>query len=283
MQYLMIDGQIAPFRSDEELIAREPDTPLTGRRRGPSMLYSSGTTGRPKGVRTPLPDEAPETPPRRLTMLVQQYGLCCETVLVNPRTVYHSAPGRFMMSVHRTGGTVVGSEVRCQIRASGNPGLPCYARSVCAYDVHQDVESAGGRARALRSFLATLRDSHGSAVPHSGQGTDDPLVGPVLEEMYSGTEAIGHTMITSPEWLAHKGSVGRAAAGCAIRVLDEAGNDLPPFTPGAIFMSNGNRFEYHKDPDKTRGAFTADGWATLGDIGYLDHDGYLYLTDRRRT
>jgi long-chain acyl-CoA synthetase len=104
---LMVGGAVSPFQSYEDLIRSEPATALTGRYRGPSMLYSSGTTGRPKGVRTPIPNEPPEVPPQRLNMFVDRYRLAADTMLVNPGPFYHAAPGRFMMSVHRTGGTVV--------------------------------------------------------------------------------------------------------------------------------------------------------------------------------
>jgi long-chain acyl-CoA synthetase len=279
---LMIDGSAGAFESYEALLALEPPLPLQGRRRGPSMLYSSGTTGRPKGVRTPLPDEPPETPPPRLAMLRRRYGLGPDTVLVSPGPMYHAAPGRFMLSVQRTGGTVVSvrkfdAEATLQAMAQHRATHGLFVPTMFIRMLKLPAEC-----RAACDLSALRQAIHLAApcpIPVKGQMI--AWWGPVIEEMYSGTEAVGHTLINSAEWLLHKGSVGRPADGCRIRILDEQGCEQPPFVPGVIYMHNGHRFEYHKDVQKTRGAYAEEGWATLGDVGYLDTDGYLYLTDRK--
>jgi long-chain acyl-CoA synthetase len=284
IHYLMIDGSVEGFIGYEKLIAAEPAQPLRGRRRGPSMLYSSGTTGRPKGVRTPLPDAPPEQPPARFPMLIQQYGFSPQTVFVNPGPFYHAAPQRFMMSIMRAGGSVVGLR-----KFEPLPALRALQDYQATHALF--VPTMFSRMLALpdnvkREFTpSSLRFAiHAAApCPISVKQSMINWWGPVINELYGGTEAVGHTFINSEEWLAHQGSVGRPASNCKIRIIDAHGKELPPFAPGLIYMANGLQFEYHNAPEKTRQARLAGDseFMTLGDIGYLDSDGYLYLTDRQ--
>ncbi len=282
IQYVMIDGAIEPFQSYEKLLVEELPIALENRRRGPSMLYSSGTTGRPKGVRTPLPEAPPEAPPARFPMLIQQYGFSPETVFVNPGPLYHAAPLRFMLSIMRAGGTVVG--LRKFDALTTLHALQAHKATHALF-----VPTMFSRMLALPDSakqgldISSLRFAIHAAAP-CPTGTKQAMIdwwGPIIYELYGGTEAVGHTFINSEEWLSHKGSVGRPSSSCRMRIVDENGHDLPPMSPGLIYMSNGLRFEYHNDPEKTREAYLEGTWVTMGDIGYLDNDGYLYLTDRQ--
>jgi long-chain acyl-CoA synthetase len=278
---LMIDGVARPFRSYEEAVADQPATPLVGRRRGPSMLYSSGTTGRPKGVVTAIPDVSPEVPPQRYPMLMQQYGFGSGTVFINPGPFYHAGPNRFMVSVQRSGGTVVAfAKFDAQnvlgaigdYRATHGFFVPTMFRRMLALDP---------AIRAAADTASVRHAIHGAApCPIDVKHAMIDWWGPVIDELYAGTEAFGHTFITSPEWLAHPGSVGRAAHGCSIKIVDAVGERVGPHETGRIMMSNGLRIAYHGDDTKTDTLYDSEGFASLGDVGYLDDDGYLHLTDR---
>lgn len=278
---LMIDGAVPPFRSYEVELAGQPSIPPVGRRRGPSMLYSSGTTGRPKGVATAIPDAMPEQPPQRFAMLLDQYGFGPDTVFINPGPFYHAGPNRFMVSVLRAGGTVIGFsrfdaeavlDAIGRYQATHGFFVPTMFRRLLALPPERRRAAPTG---SLRHAI------HGAApCPIEVKRQMIDWWGPIVSELYSGTEAFGHTFITAREWLDHPGSVGRPASGCEIRIVDEAGRLLGVGEVGRIMMRNGLRIAYHGDDAKTAALYDPEGFASLGDIGYLDADGYLYLTDR---
>ena len=277
---LMVDGAQAPFADYDGLLDGQSARPMTGRRRGASMLYSSGTTGRPKGVRTQIADVPPTVPPGRFAMLIKQYGFDERSLFLNPAPFYHAGPQRFMMTVHRSGGTVLGFRnfhadtllrAMTDHRVTHGFMVPTMFARLLAADpkMREGVDLSG-----LRHMI------HGAApCPVDVKRAMIDWWGPVIDELYSGTEAIGHSFISSREWLEHPGSVGRPASNCTLRIVDDQGNDLPPGVPGRILMSNGLDVAYHGAAADMalRGA---DGFGSLGDIGYVDADGYLYLTDR---
>ncbi len=278
---LSLGGAIPGYEPLEAAAAAQPATPLAGRRAGSDMLYSSGTTGRPKGIRPKAAHLPLEESPIIITPVLRDVlGFGPGDVYLSPAPLYHAAPLRFCMGVHQLGGTVVVME---RFDPAGLLDLVAahrvtHAQLVPTMFVRLLRLPAEVRAGA---DVASLRAVVHAAAPCPPEVKRQMLDwwGPIVHEYYSATEGSGLTWVTSEEWLAHPGTVGRAVIGVA-HVVGSGGEELGPGRTGRVFFSGGPQFEYHGDPERTRAAHDARGWATFGDIGHLDDEGYLFLTDR---
>jgi long-chain acyl-CoA synthetase len=278
---LMLGGTIPGWDSYETAAGAQPSTPIPDEREGDIMLYSSGTTGKPKGIKRPVGakplGEHPDIPGHWLRELL---GMRAGDVYLSPAPLYHAAPLAWSMSCHRSGASVVVME-----RFDAEHALALVERYRVTHS--QWVPTMFVRLLKLppsvraRYDVSSLRWAVHAAAP-CPLPVKRAMIdwwGPILFEFYSMTEGFGAASIFSDDWLRKPGSVGRPLMGVP-HVVGLDGTELPPGETGTIYFEGGSPSEYHGDPGKTAAAANERGWRTVGDVGYLDGDGYLYLTDR---
>jgi long-chain acyl-CoA synthetase len=280
----ILDADLDGYERLEDAMAAQPAEPLPSpRREGLDMLYSSGTTGRPKGVKIPMPDTELGAPTALSGAAQLLFGFDENAVYLSPAPLYHAAPLRFSMGVHRVGGTVIVMEhfdpeeaLRCIDRYKVTTSQWVPTMFVRMLKLPEEVRAKYD----VSSLQVAIHAAAPCPVPVKEQMIE--WWGPVLHEYYAGTEGNGFVYTNSHDWLAHKGTVGRALTG-ELHILDEEGNEVGVGEEGTVYFGAGSTFEYHNDPDKTQDSRDPKGrgWSTLGDIGKLDEDGFLYLTDRK--
>jgi long-chain acyl-CoA synthetase len=280
----LIGGSHKGWLPIEPVLDAMPTTPVADERAGTDMLYSSGTTGQPKGVRLPLPADPDIAAVSPLAMIAAQaFTFSSDSVYLSPAPLYHAAPLRWCMSVTRLGGTLVIME-----KFDPEPALAAIEK----YKITDSQWVPTHFVRMLklpqeartRYDLSTLKCAVHAAAPCPVPIKEAMIDwwGPVLREYYAGTEGNGFTFISSEDWLTHKGSVGRAI-NAVIHICDEDGNEVPVRQEGTVYFESESQFTYHNDPVKTAESRHPQHptWSMLGDVGWIDEEGFLYLTDRK--
>ena len=284
---LSVDGTVDGFEPYEDALAQYRTEPLDSQPRGETMLYSSGTTGRPKGIKRPLGEiqiDDEDGMGGTALLLAALFGVTADSTYLSPAPLYHSAPLSFTTAVQAMGGTAV-------VMEKFDPALALHYLDRYNITHSQWVPTMFSRLLKLPPEQLKGHDwgTHQIAIhaaapcPVEVKKQMFDLWGPVIYEYYAGTEVNGFVFCTPDDWLAHPGTVGKAILG-TIRVCDDEGNEQPTGEPGTIYFERDEMpFEYHNDPGRTKDAQhpAHPTWSTLGDVGYVDDEGYLYLTDRK--
>ena len=279
-----IDGEIDGFVRLETHQAAFPITPIPDERAGSDMLYSSGTTGRPKGLRPPLPENPAidgDNPLGQIVTLLA--GANEESVYLSPAPLYHAAPLRWCMRLTCAGASLVIMEKFDAeeflkwvetFKVTHTQTVP--TMFVKMLKLPEDVRN--------KYDISSLKFCIHAAAP-CPIPTKEKMIewwGPIINEYYAGSEGNGMTWANSEQWMAHKGTVGAPIYG-QVHICDESGDEVPVGEEGQIYFSGTNPPNYHNAPEKNKGALNPKNpdWSSLGDVGKVDEDGFLYLTDRK--
>src|SRR3984957_26680 len=265
-------GDLDGWARYPECVADQPDTPIDDEVEGDLLQYSSGTTGRPKGIKRELPHVPPDQAPGMMSALVG-FWMNPDAVYLSPAPLYHTAPSVWSMSVQAGGVTTVVLE-----KFDPEGTLDAIQRHRVTHG--QFVPAMFVRMLKLPESvrdsydLSSLKRVMHAAAPCPVQIKKQMIDwwGPIVDEYYASSEAHGSTLISAEDWLTHPGSVGKPMMG-GVHILDGEGNELPPGEAGEIYFEGGHAFEYLNDPTKTAASRDQHGWLTVGDIGYLDEDG----------
>jgi long-chain acyl-CoA synthetase len=279
----LVDGTADGWEALETAVAGLPTTPIEDQAEGFDMLYSSGTTGRPKGVKVPLTEEPYPQFGLVGALASALFGFGEDSVYLSPAPLYHAAPLRFTVSAHRFGATDV-------VMAHFDPERFLQLIEEHKVSFTQVVPTMFIRLLKLPEEVRAKYDTSSlTCVVHAAAPcpveVKERMIewwGPIIHEYYAGTEGNGFVYCNSEQWLAHRGTVGQPLVG-KVHIVDEEGEEVPVGETGTVYFEGGNSFEYHHDPEKTKKSFDPKGrgWSTLGDVGYVDDDGFLYLTDRK--
>jgi long-chain acyl-CoA synthetase len=280
--FYMIDEPSPGFRSWDREAARQPTTPISDEVAGYDMLYSSGTTGRPKGIKRASNHGPIDVPNPLLKVLcADMCGMNSDSIYLSPAPLYHAAPLRFNMMAITLGGTSIIMESFDAEQFLALVGKYKVTQSQLVPTMFVRMLKLPEDVR-LRYDVSSLKGAIHAAAPCPVDVKAKMIEwwGPILIEYYAGSEGNGVTVSTSEQWLSHRGTVGRAVVG-TVKILDESDQELPTGQVGTVYFADAPVFSYHNDPDKTKRAYNDRGWSTLGDVGYLDDEGFVYLTDRK--